>query len=339
MGVRAGLARAVEAAAILGTEKSFLRNGVIGDPELNRRGLHRWRVATAARLSEARRRRMADRIAEADRVALDRDGFVIKPDFLDPETFRAVRDAAFGRPHRAHEQRQGETVTRHVALGGPGLAPLRTVARRRDVADLMGYAAGRSGAPAMFLQAVLAEPGRGGADPQTDLHADTFHPTAKLWLFLTDVGEADGPFVFAPGSARLTPERLAWEYEQSLTARDDPRRHHAIGSFRIAPEAIAGLGYRAPRRVTVKANTLVVANTWGFHKRAPSTRPTTRVELYGSLRRNPFVPWNGLDPAALATPYQSDAFFGWLALRRRLLGRRAVWTDVGETPIDGPALS
>jgi hypothetical protein len=243
MDVRAGLARAMEATAILGTEKSFLKNSVIGDPELNRRGLHRWRVATAARLSERRRRGLASRLSAEDRAALDRDGFLLKPDFLDAETFRAVRGAAFARPQRAKEMRQGQTVTRHVALGGPGLGPLRAVAARRDVADLMGYAAGRSGAPAVFLQTVIAEPSRGEADPQTALHADTFHPTAKMWLFLTDVGEEDGLFVFAPVSARLTPERLEWEHRQSLTARDDPRRHHALGSFRIAPEELAGSRY------------------------------------------------------------------------------------------------
>ena len=48
------------------------------------------------------------------------------------------------------------------------------------------------------------------------LHADTFHPTAKFWLFLDDVGIEDGPFAYVPGSHKLTPERLAWEHEQAL---------------------------------------------------------------------------------------------------------------------------
>lgn len=330
------IARAAQATAILGTEKSFFGNPVIGDPGLNARGLHRWRVSTAAALAERRRRRLAARIAPEDAAALDRDGFVVKPDFLDAESFAALRAAVFGTPRAARERRQGQTVTRAVPLGAAGLGPLRALARRPEITALMGYAAGRAGAPAFFLQAVIATPSKKRTDPQTALHADTFHPTAKLWYFLTDVGEEDGPFVIVPGGHRLTPERLAWEHEQSLTARSDPRRHHALGSFRIDPEALAALGYPPPRPVTVKANTLVVANTYGFHNRAPSKRPTTRVALFGALRRNPFMPWNGFDPAGLAGPYQLDVAFGFLSLRERLGGKPPIDKPVPPVLIDGP---
>jgi hypothetical protein len=143
--------------------------------------------------------------------------------------------------------------------------------------------------------------------------------------------------MFVPGGHRLTPERLDWEHRQSLTARDDKRRHHALGSFRIAPEELAALGYGAPRRMTVRANTLVIANTYGFHNRAPSARPTTRVELHGGLRRNPFPPWNGLDPAALLGPYQLDAFYAWIEARERWLGKSSIWKPSGVVAADAPA--
>ena len=39
----------------------------------------------------------------------------------------------------------------------------------------------------------------GLSDPQTDLHTDTFHPTVKAWLFLTDVAPETMPFVYVPG--------------------------------------------------------------------------------------------------------------------------------------------
>jgi hypothetical protein len=327
------------AAGVFGSEKSFVANPILGSPRLNRIGLHRARVSAAAALAARRRRTLAPRLDPTDREAFDRDGFVVKPDFLDPESFAALKEAVFGGPHPAREMRQGQTVTRMAPLSGAALAPARAVARRRDLADLMGYAAGRAGAPVMFLQTVIADPAKRGADPQTALHADTFHATGKLWLFLTDVGEEDGPFVFVPGSHRLTPERLDWERRQSLTARDDPRRHHALGSFRIAEDELAALGYGPPRRMTVKANTLVVADTFGFHRRSPSARPTTRVEIHGYLRRNPFIPWNGLDPAGLpgVAGRQLDLFFAWLDMRRRLLGAGSIWRDVGRVSVDGPA--
>jgi len=323
-------------AGVLGAEKSFIANPIIGSPYLNRLGLHRARVSLAAAMARRRRAAMAARLDPADRAAFDRDGFVARPDFLDPEAFDALRRAAFSGAHPAREMRQGATVTRMTPLSDPPLGPARAFAARRDVGDLLGYAAGRSGAPVMFLQSVFADPARGGVDPQTALHADTFHATGKLWLFLTDVGEDDGPFVFVPGSHRLTPQRRAWEYDQSLTARDDARRHHALGSFRIAERELSALGYGAPRRMTVRANTLIVADTYGFHHRAPSSHATTRVEIHGYLRRNPFVPWNGFDLAGLPgiRGRQLDLYFGWLDLRRRRLGAGSIWKDHGPMAVD-----
>jgi hypothetical protein len=244
----------------------------------------------------------------------------------------------FASPLPAREMRQGPAVNRMIGLAPAALAPVRALAGRRDIRALMGYAAGRAGAPALSIQSVIVDAAHAGSDPQGDLHADTFHPTAKLWLFLDDVSDDDGPFVYVPGSHRLTPERLQWEYTQSLTARDDPRLHHALGSFRIDPAELPGLGYRQPRRFVVAANTLVIADTFGFHQRASSRRPAARVAIYGYLRRNPFVPWNGLHLAALPGlgPYQVDLFLAALDLRRRLLGRESVWTDVGRVRADAP---
>ncbi len=39
------------------------------------------------------------------------------------------------------------------------------------------------------------------------------------------------------------------------------------------------------------ANTLVVADTCGFHARGPSAGPTCRVEIWAYSRTNPFIPW------------------------------------------------
>lgn len=328
------------AAGIFGADKSFAENPILGSRRLNRLGLHRTRVYVAAALAARRRAALASLLPEADRATFDADGFLVKPDFLPADAFAALRAAVFGGPHPAREMRQGGTVTRMTPLSAPGLAPARALARRADLAALMGYAAGRSGAPVMFVQSVMARPGEGGVDPQTALHADTFHPTAKLWLFLTDVGPEDGPFVFVPGSHRLTGARLDWEQAQSLSARGDPRRHHALGSFRIAEEDLAALGYGAPRTMTVRANTLVVADTYGFHRRSPSPRPTTRVEIHGYLRRNPFIPWNGLDPRGLpgVAGRQLDLFYRWLDLRARLFGTPSIWRDGGPVAVDGPPL-
>lgn len=328
-------------AGLAGTDKSFSRNHLLGNAVLNRWGLHRERVRIAAALARQRRRRLVRLLDPADVALLERDGLLLKADFLPAETFARLRQEIFGRPHPGWERRQGETATRMIALDAAARERLPVAlgfAEDAGVQHLIGYAGGRAGAPVFFVQTVIAEPGRGAADPQTALHADTFHPTAKLWLFLDDVDVDDGPLIYAPGSHRLTTERLDWEYRQSLSASIDRRSHHADGSFRTTPEAIRSLGHEAPSPVTVKANTLVIADTFGFHGRSRSRRPTARTAIHAYLRRNPFAPWNGLDLQSLpgVSGRQWELFTRYEALAERHLGRRRIWTDVGEVAVDDP---
>jgi hypothetical protein len=60
------------------------------------------------------------------------------------------------------------------------------------------------------------------------------------------------------------------------------------------------LGLPQPTTFAVPANTLIIANTHGFHARGASVRPSCRVEIWASGRRNPFLPWVGLDPWSIA---------------------------------------
>jgi hypothetical protein len=69
---------------------------------------------------------------------------------------------------------------------------------------------------------------------------------------------------------------------------------------RISPAILGELGLPPPRAISAPANTLVVADTFGFHARGASARPTTRVEIWAFGRRNPFLPWTGLDPWSVA---------------------------------------
>ena len=314
---------------VLGTDKSFRQNPIIGSRRLNELGLHRARVQLAAAMAKSRRARMAKSLSADDVASLEREGFVLKYPALPKLDFEALRAELFRTPLPAKEMRQGPTTTRLAPLTSD--VPLaREFANGRDVRRLMGYASGRAGAPAVFLQTVTADAAENASDPQTALHSDTFHSTAKLWLFLEDVGEEEGPFVYVPGSHRLTDERLQWEHEQSLTARDDPRLHHTLGSFRLEESQLRALGYGQPRTFSVKANTLVVADTYGFHRRSPSYTPTSRVELHGHLRSNPFIPWNGGNVTSLPgiAENQAQIWFTYLNWRERN-GRPGIWRDVG----------
>jgi hypothetical protein len=278
--------------------QSFVDNPVLGSAALNRRGLHAWRVATAARMTEWRRGRLAAALSPGDAAAFARDGFVLKRDFLAPEAFAALRAEVEGLVTTAREMVQGDTITRRIALGDRLLARLpatRAVVESAAWRELLAHVAGHRARPSQFIQTILSGVRPAEPDPQTVLHSDAFHPTMKAWLFLRDVPADEGPFTYVPGSHVMTKRRLVWERRMSVAAAQGLDRLSRRGSLRITADQLPRLRLPAPVAFAVPANTLVVADTHGFHARGPSLRPSIRVELWAMERRNPFLPWTGLD--------------------------------------------
>ena len=300
--------------------KAFSDHPLIGSPRLNRWGLHGWRVRAAHALAAYRRRRLASLVSAEDRAAFERDGFVCIRDFLAPDAFAALRDQALGYAGPAREMVQGDTITRRLALDPAALRAMpaaRQVLRDRRWRGLIRFVGSTAAAPISYIQTILPHRIDAPPDPQVALHADTFHPTVKAWLFLDDVAEEDGPLTYVPGSHRLTPARLAWERARSIVARDGLDRLSSRGSLRIDADELPALGLPPPVRFAVPANTLVVCDTVGFHARAQATRPATRVELWAYSRRNPFLPWTGLDLTGLPGLAERRVPLYW-AMRDRL---------------------
>jgi hypothetical protein len=96
----------------------------------------------------------------------------------------------------------------------------------------------------------------------------------------------------------------------SLDARHSPDGETRQGSFRIDPDELAALGLPPPRVFAVPANTLIVADTFGFHARGPSAGRSLRVEIWAYGRRSPFVPWAALDPWT-GTALARRSLVGW----------------------------
>jgi hypothetical protein len=314
--------------------KSFRDNKVIGSPALNRRGLHATRIKLAHDLAQYRRNHLATLVAPEDRAAFDRDGFVMKRNFLEAGHFAQLKDQALTYRGPAREMVQGDTITRRIALDGPALKAMPLLAgliRRTDWRGLMRYVGSFDQEPLYYIQTILSQVSDAAPDPQTNLHADTFHPSVKAWLFLTDVAEDEGPFVYVPGSHRLTQERLQWEREMSIEAAGLSDRYSARGSFRVDPAALERMRLPKPQAFAVPANTLVVADTVGFHARGFSARPSRRVEVWAFGRRNPFLPWTGFDPLSLPGIAEARIPLMWKALDRgQKLGlARNSWVDKG----------
>jgi len=281
---------------IVSGTKSFARNPLIGSAGLNRRGLHAWRVRRAWGLAERRRRRMAGLLPADRREAFERDGYLVIENLLPDAEFEALKAEVLSARHPVVEHQEGDALTRHLRLDPPVLKAMPRVAallRSPDWRRPLNYVAGFRVRPLLSVQSVFSQIVPAARDPQNDLHIDSFYPSMKAWFFLDDVPEDAGPFVYVPGSHRLTQARLAWQEAKAVAACDPetPNPEDRRGSFRIAAEALARLDLPAPRRLAVKANSLVVADTFGFHARAVAASPGRRVALYAMSRPNPYLPF------------------------------------------------
>lgn len=306
--------------ALLTGAKSFVDNPILGSRRLNRAGLHLWRLRLAHAMAWSRRARLTAQIPCHLREKFDRNGFVVIPNALPTEDFRKMQSELLSAELDCREHVQGDAITRRVPVNAKLLrrfGSLSTLIDGRSWKGLMAYAASTRAEPLLYLQTIVGGVGAGPADPQEQLHADTFHPSLKAWLFLTDVEDCGRPLTYVAGSHRLTPARAEWEYRKSLQVLDHGDRLSQRGSFRISPGELEGLGLPPPTRFDVPANTLVVVDTCGFHARASSDRPSVRVEVWAYCRRSPFLPWVG-------------GLFSWRPIllgRAEWLGMAVDWLD------------
>ena len=314
--------------------KSFKDNPLIGSHLLNLLGLHLWRVKLANHFVSFRRYFLKKSISQQKQYEYQQNGFIKDSDFLNDIEFKAIKKEVFESTWLLREMKQGDSITRRVFLNEADLRinhpTLAAFITNPELLNRIRYVAGVGGEPIFSIQAILSKANATG-DPQTIVHADTFHTNAKAWFFLENVGEDDGPFAYVPGSHKLNTKRLDWEYEKSLTAKEHPITYHARGSFRATEQDLQTLGLPSPQKMTVSENTLIVADTFGFHCRSSSPHATCRVEIYATLRRNPFIPWVGLDIFSIPFLKKRSGDFSIILLSQlaKIGLRKMPWKPVG----------
>ncbi len=130
-------------------------------------------------------------------------------------------------------------------------------------------------------------------DNQKNAHVDTFFPAIKWWYFPDEVKLVDGPLCYAKNSCYPHAEYLDWMYQESLKCLDESYdnwklKDHKEGSFRASDEELKNMGFEI-KPVAVDANTLVIANVSGFHRRGDTKVRHVRNAIHGSIRiDNPF---------------------------------------------------
>lgn len=272
--------------------KSFRDNPIIGNALLNRLGLHTLRVLLAHGIFCLRQSMLFFLIDATEREQLRKQGYLLVPNVLNEAQLEDLQQAFYQADIKLHSSRQGNTLT-HSRLLTPQLqAQLTNIHSIIDcpaILNRLRYASAMMLSP-WFYFLRIENSHQTEQDPQKKPHADAFHPTMKAWLFLHEVTLEHGPFCYYPGSHKLSLKRLRWEYQQSLTARSSSDLYTARGSFRVSDKDRIQLGLGQEKVFTVPANTLVIANTYGFHFRGQAPDGAIRDSLWASSWRAPFLP-------------------------------------------------
>jgi hypothetical protein len=134
---------------------------------------------------------------------------------------------------------------------------------------------------------------KGGKDAQFRIHTDIFSPAIKYWYFPEEVTIEHGPLMYAKNSCQPSKEIIDFWYRESVKVVSGDyietwkQPSHSEGSLRISEEELKGLGYTMSS-ICVPANSLVLVNVHGFHRRGEHTK--IRNSIHGSIRiNNPFT--------------------------------------------------
>lgn len=292
--------------AIFTNQKDF--SGIIGHPLANRLGLHLVRILLSDAVCHIRT--LPFRFLERDtRKVFARDGVVVIENFLGQDPFRQVRDevrqrlaelppapenseTGFGNkiPHPlGFDRYDGGTLNRFAEIGRD-TATNRFLLSNPRLARLTLALFGLFNRPAKYAIYELRH-GDENANPdiQKQTHKDTFHHTFKLWYFVEDVDAQQGPFAYSLGSHRSGRDTLAWEYQMSLAASHG--HPNQGGSFRATDADLEQMHLPGPQPFQVPANSLVIADTRGFHRRCEGEEGSRRIGIYANFRPLAFLPF------------------------------------------------
>lgn len=226
------------------------------------------------------------------------DGYMVVKNALPQQEFEKIKSEVKNVRAEVRECQQGDTLTHRILINdkiNSELPACDAMLKSEQYLSLHKFASGKNSRPVSYIQTIKNHFIDGPADPQKNLHSDTFHPTMKSWYFLDDCNSNNGPFTYLPGSQRLSIARLKWEYKKSITISKLGDPYSINGSFRATPEDLAEMGLGDPIGLSVPANTLVIANTHGFHRRGDAAKRSMRTEIWSISRSNPFNPFPGFD--------------------------------------------
>jgi hypothetical protein len=270
--------------------KIFSKDKIVPSRVLNMLGVQVLRTVVARSLYNRSSFNADDDLIDKCSV-LNRDGILVWPDFLSPEEFEGVRRECFdllNSNNGIKSRRNGpnlhsrifvETVPRESIpatlnlLCDRKLVGVLAAAERRPIYNLASLAK---------VERLIQGPSEQGVDSQTQVHSDIFFTSHKVWFYLTNVTLDDGPLCFMKGSHSLTPRQLFHVYVHSCKRDEENEPSRRVTGAELNKSDLC------ETIITCPQNTLVIANTCGYHRRLQGTVGRERWAVHIELRSNPF---------------------------------------------------
>ena len=124
--------------------------------------------------------------------------------------------------------------------------------------------------------------GKPQCDTQDIAHYDVPYHTFKAALYIEDCFEDNGAFMFAPGSHKITLKRLLFETLYAIKySRFRKKNSRSLLKLTKAEKKFLGLNIQS---MGGKANTLIIFNANGFHRRGDFKKPSNRQVLFVDYR-------------------------------------------------------
>lgn len=236
-------------------------------------------------------------------AALDRDGCISIPDFLPQDDFARLRaefdESRRSLPYAVNIVEDNGVQESTLDLGERRAAFPAVWSGLVENAVLRAIVAGAlrrpiSVRPRIWLKywhkvSEVGARGPGHIVGANYVHADMHYPTFKAFFYLNDVDTTNGAFQFALGSHKMTLARVAYEYDASIRVARGRRRgrweNQSYAVVRKPTEAQAGrLGGLECTPMCGRANTIIIANTQGFHRQGEFAPSALREAAYLCFR-------------------------------------------------------
>ena len=222
-------------------------------------------------------------------IMLRKKGFILIPNFLSDEDFKKVKVEFNNKNKAGHHSpiKDGDTFVDRFTYSPNQWKRLpainKLLSNNLMLNTLKSVELDNVDIGDVWFDTINYGNSQKGASSQTELHSDTFYTTHKVWFFIEPVALEDGPIYFVPSSNQLSLKRLIFEYNKSINYK-----YLTDYSFRVEPKDRVFFGFEE-KALICPSNTLIIANTRGFHRRGQAKVGHFRRQIHFCIRtNNPF---------------------------------------------------